>query len=149
MFFCSLNRWVVPVERRMMELSSEKSNGGTLHHPFVYPTDLRVLGYAAGVIPPSPTSATVQIIPPLSPNASSHHMLNSTNGSFTLPRNLIFSDSEVLFMFYFTILICLARVIRHRKQKREGSKLPEFPLKNHITNFLYLWLGSEGWCVTL
>ena len=85
----------------MMELSTEKTNGsagGSLHHPFVYPTDLRVLGYAAGVLPSSSASTTVQVMSPLSPNVP---IVTTPAGSFTLPRNLLFSDAEVLFIFYF------------------------------------------------
>ncbi len=77
----------------MMELSTEKTNG-SVHHPFVYPTDLRVLGYSAG------SSATVQVMSPPSPNVP---IVTTPNGSFTLPRNLLFSDSEVLLQVYFMI----------------------------------------------
>lgn len=110
-----------------MELSvsqSEKNqtNGSPSlhHHQFVYPADLRVLGYALPAAlsatnnaaammhhhhqqqqqqnlmmmsPPSPTNLSVAPSSGSSSIGSPSH-LSSANG-FSLPRNLIFSDPEV------------------------------------------------------
>lgn len=102
-----------------MELSAKRetnqANGPSYHHPFVYPTDLRV-GYAAGVasglniLQPSSTSLSSpggQIMSPMSPTNLSAGAVPSSGSSsvgspshpsmngYALPRNLLFSDSEV------------------------------------------------------
>ncbi|XP_035706518.1 zinc finger protein rotund isoform X4 [Folsomia candida] len=116
----------------MMELSvsqSEKNqtNGSPSlhHHQFVYPADLRVLGYALPAAlsatnnaaammhhhhqqqqqqnlmmmsPPSPTNLSVAPSSGSSSIGSPSH-LSSANG-FSLPRNLIFSDPEKAAFFW-------------------------------------------------
>ncbi|CAG7786911.1 unnamed protein product [Allacma fusca] len=81
----------------MMELSTEKSSGSSvptaLHHPFLYPTDLRVLGYAAGVATVLPPSSSTSTLSPPSPSALTTSS-NSSPPAFPVPRNLLFSDSE-------------------------------------------------------
>lgn len=58
-----------------MELTASNKGGGAIngaaalhqHHPFIYPTDLRVLGYATGV----PTSSVLQLQHQTSSSSSS------------------------------------------------------------------------------
>lgn len=93
-----------------MELSASQSektnqaNGSPAlhHHQFVYPTDLRMLGYAAGMLPAiSSSSGLGGMMSPPSPTSlsgsssiGSPSHLSSLNG-YSLPKHLIYSDSEV------------------------------------------------------
>lgn len=80
---------------KMMELSSAQADkggaggaptaGASLHHPFVYPTDLRVLGYS--------------VLPLPHHTSSSSSSSTASTSSFHLPRNLLFSE-EVPKLFF-------------------------------------------------
>jgi len=103
------------------------ANGGPLHHPFVYPTDLRVLGYTAGVSvlpgsnssvghnslsslnspsssPPNNSGAVPLLLSSSSsssvgsPSSSHHPPYHQTSLLNGFPRNLLFSQTEVEFI---------------------------------------------------
>ena len=101
----------------MMELSSEKSASSS---PYVYPTDLRVLGYAASTLltgthssgsgSSSPQSGNVHLNPDSPHTSSENGILMSqneptspvvTSSAYPLPRNLLFSESEVICRCYY------------------------------------------------
>ncbi len=124
----------------MMELTSSNKGGGAIngtaalhqHHQFMYPTDLRVLGYAAGVLPlqhqtsssSSSSPSSGQILSPLSPTnlsvgaSNANAIITSNNlpagsssgspnsiGGFPLPRNLLFLQEVLIIITFFSVLV--------------------------------------------
>ncbi len=108
---------------KMMELSAPQSEKGNQHHhQFVYPADLRVLGYglpglSSSAIHHSNSSMhNINMMSPHSPTnlsmgpssgssiGSPSHLSSSVNG-YNLPRNLLFSDAEVYDVYMYEVIL--------------------------------------------
>ena len=78
----------------MMELPSDKNNANGSLHPFMYPADLRVLGYATAAASVLPVSSAAQF-QLMSPTLQSNGISSGVSNEFLLPRSLLFSEAEV------------------------------------------------------